>query len=961
MQNINTLAWSQLKFGKFITEENGPIVKGEEHKVTGVSPSVPEAFKTVMVPSVLGIGNNDRTNWREFTWHKTGGMTLQVQEYQGDRYIIAGKISGRSESGRALGRMYTEAHYACIPASEHAFPSVLGLYQTLHTTPQIKDASVELPTLEIQHASVELSENWLEFVAPVLRILLSGLSLSIKTTRRKMPEMVEFVHTVQSCLPNTLAWRLTCKIGALECPPDEAVLSFVESSPYEVPRMIGFSISNPEKNIQKLKDIVGGELYPDTDNTLIGERYIEYLREHCGHCKNTLELQAQVRQDFPKLQQWDYFEPDKPLQIAGVEFLQVLFEDDALKQLHTALDEGGQFPSLSRFFHRKKEALSLLLKHVWSHPQVVLQSLSQWKTVWQELSLEASAELSKTMDLLMPNRVFSQASFTSLSEDIPEAFHATILDNLNRWIDDLHRQQSSDDTVLPHLLANHSDLPDWIKGWIASRQTDLALMLRYTYKSKDVPSILPFGIWLNSVSTTSLLSIHNEDTIGLLDALQEQPKHLQQALVEELYPHSPLSVIQWVLSLKASAYTDPTSKLYQIQNWETVLDSVWTTEADKLFVEFANVSYNPSLSSKLLERLVAEQFASLSAETQDALWPLLSKSVSNTVAHYRFGRESETDRGKYDPLFLSEFPTLYSQGHAPLQPIFVDIVDKLQHSPQRTELLTICKKIFTFESHTHPLPQVLKQISAENLQSISGIEPKWVRFWARELNLQMELSSIEHNDALCRFFFQLQPTEQQPSPRLLVRLLKEKTLGSPTWTDWANDLQEAKWDGLAGWRVLFMENTPGKPLVGIKGNTEKMLFEQGSPELKAKLLKLGLLGEPTHFSNLTLTQFGALSHDAQNTLVWYGLHFATDQTVQTEQLVFTVVRGWILALSTQERTQLRSEVSSTFSVFSSLIQQVSDYFEETPTTLPTEFTAREWVKAYLLSLPKKERLSLLVD
>ena len=191
MQSIKTSEWFQLKYGKRVTEENGPIVKGDEHKVTGVSNSIPESFKTVMVPSVLGIGNNDRTNWREFTWHETGGMTIQVRESEGQHYVIGGKIIGRSESGSALGRMYTEAHYACLPISEHQFPSVLGLYKALHTTPQIVDHSFELPNLQVERVSVDLEDNWMDFVAPVLRILLSGLPLSIKTTRRKMEEMVE--------------------------------------------------------------------------------------------------------------------------------------------------------------------------------------------------------------------------------------------------------------------------------------------------------------------------------------------------------------------------------------------------------------------------------------------------------------------------------------------------------------------------------------------------------------------------------------------------------------------------------------------------------------------------------------------------------------------------------------------------------------------------------------------------
>ena len=134
MQGVTVSEWSQLKYGKLAQKEDAIIVKGAEHKVTGVSHPVPESFKTVMVPSVLGIGNNDRTNWREFTWHETGGMTIQVREHGGQHFMIGGKIIGRSESGSALGRMYTEAHYACLPLSEHQFPSVLGLYH-FHTTP----------------------------------------------------------------------------------------------------------------------------------------------------------------------------------------------------------------------------------------------------------------------------------------------------------------------------------------------------------------------------------------------------------------------------------------------------------------------------------------------------------------------------------------------------------------------------------------------------------------------------------------------------------------------------------------------------------------------------------------------------------------------------------------------------------------------------------------------------------
>ena len=115
-----------------------------------------------MVPSVLGIGNNDRTNWREFTWHEAGGMTIQVREHGGQHFMIGGKIIGRSESGKALGRMYTESHYACLLISEHQFPSTMGLYKALHTTPQIEDQPFELPNLQVQSVSVDLEKiGWI--------------------------------------------------------------------------------------------------------------------------------------------------------------------------------------------------------------------------------------------------------------------------------------------------------------------------------------------------------------------------------------------------------------------------------------------------------------------------------------------------------------------------------------------------------------------------------------------------------------------------------------------------------------------------------------------------------------------------------------------------------------------------------------------------------------------------------
>ena len=147
---------------------------------------------------------------------------------------------------------------------------------------------------------------------------------------------------------------------------------------------------------------------------------------------------------------------------------------------------------------------------------------------------------------------------------------------------------------------------------------------------------------------------------------------------------------------------------------------------------------------------------------------------------------------------------LYRKGHASLQSLFVDVAESNATLPRRHELIGVCKQVFKHQEHTHPLPKTLRDIRRE-LHSIAGIKPEWIQFWCMELNLTIELNSIQSNDSLCRFFFELNPQFQEPSYTLLKRLFRAKEETLPTWEDWEYDLQEAKWHEKPGWRLLFME------------------------------------------------------------------------------------------------------------------------------------------------------------
>ena len=84
---------------------------------------------------------------------RNGGMTIQVRESEGLYYAIGGKtmvVQNLAEHWEGC----ILKHYACLPLSEHQFPSILPVSSTPHQSTDSR-SPFELPNLQVESVSVD--------------------------------------------------------------------------------------------------------------------------------------------------------------------------------------------------------------------------------------------------------------------------------------------------------------------------------------------------------------------------------------------------------------------------------------------------------------------------------------------------------------------------------------------------------------------------------------------------------------------------------------------------------------------------------------------------------------------------------------------------------------------------------------------------------------------------------------
>ena len=458
--------WKQFVFGKIVQSSDGPIVSGKDHECTGSSPDIPERVIASMVPSIIGPGISDLTNWNSYIWNEQkGGIAIQSILCDDEPWVVACRVRGRSEGGEGKqGRFYTQAHYLTIPAAGFSPSSIIELADTLIANPMTQKEA-QLPHLVLEKKPRELPLNWLERISVLLEILLSGLPLSIQNTKLSMREIEELFHIVFSALPLSLAWRLSVRLGAEKINDGETILGLGQEI-YCSTRMIGFDLDNPEKNVQKLRQIENAIPHPIQKDKMIGQRYVEFLHNHASSCRTDIDLQKLLQREFPHMM-WDYFPLSYSFTEAGILFVQDIFERDALEQITNAQQGHGVFPDPRMFSAYREKALLLGLESIWQNAaNFVSQTIDLWPEQWNSLP----SHLSYFQILLCPNQLWNEDIISLLREDMPIVLQNRIEKGL--W----YQIQHSTHSFWNGVCMQWNSLPSWFQSVIQKREKEICSM-----------------------------------------------------------------------------------------------------------------------------------------------------------------------------------------------------------------------------------------------------------------------------------------------------------------------------------------------------------------------------------------------------------------------------------------------------------------------------------------------------
>ena len=948
--------WFQANYGKPITEPEGPIKKGSEHHITGASPDIPEALLLEMSAQTTGIGNSDQTNWREFTWNKEGGgLVVRVVHHDGVPYVIAGKIRGRPESGeRRLGRMYVQAHYMCTRASDTEFPFLMALHHHLQASPQLVGSPKDLDTIPASCVDISLPDNWLALITPLIRVLLSNQPLSIKTTKRSMDEMVQVAYIVQCALPHTLGWRMTMRIGALSNASDDAVFSFVEKVD-KMPRMIGFSMTDSERNLQKMRDCDDLHPYPGQEDRAIAEKYLAYLAEHASSCTTTQELRGVVARDFEHFSEWDALDPSWSFTKAGREFLQALFEDDGIAQLKEALNGNGSYPPIAFFVYRKHDVVESLLPFVQEKPDFVLKTIRPWSTIWTEV-LHKKREEYGYLDLLVPDLPIDPTMIKGLERSWNEQYIPVILRRLDSWFSDIRTsvEKSADfpsmdvHECLKYLVEQYDSFPRAIQEWIQAREMFLSICFRYRMENPTIVESFPTLVWFGGLSSTGISAVED---IVVRDEILDHHARIQERFVDDIYSYNLSLVVHWIWSSRWAA-TDQ-GLLADALRWKQ--DGSVKDLSEALPLLRHGLEHNPSLlSHRIFVQSLASHYFELRVEEQEQAWETLQSQTPPFFAQHLFEKKGGSrSSSAVLPTYVEHCIAQYRAKKSKLRTVFVDIAHAYDEADSfvQSSLIDLGKRLLDGVVYSG-LPMLLQRIqrgSSLASMSVKDTNASHVSFWMHHLRLTWKVAHIEDNYDLLLLYVQTKPDIFVPSVDVLKHL-QSLDASSPQWADWSHVISQLGWESEEGWRLIFASHDPKRELCVPSQKEEEMMLTFSLVQ-QIDLLSRGFFFSETVISTYGTKEFMELEEEQLGYILWYAVH------TENKDIQQDASRAYIVQLSEKEKEKLKSDVSGFFSQWA---QSLEDLFSSKPSHLPEAFPCEEWVKDMLLRQSKDVRLSWFV-
>jgi hypothetical protein len=362
-------AWKQFVFGKLVQSPRGAIVDGFDYACTGKSRDFPRPLEPHCHPSRVGIGTSDAFRWSEHAWPE-GGLVAMPIVVEGHAHMLAARVRGCSERGEGLaGRTFVQVRYAASSAEGFAPRALLGL-GALSAEPMVA-TDFDLPAIDLPDApsSTPLPDDWLDQVAPVLEVVMSGQPIAVVDWTLPIEQALLRIAVCVAAVPRALGWRLGVGAG----------LGCMDGAP-----AIAFGME--ARGIVRIID--GRRAGADRVDLASGERYVMWLRSRALRCRTLGSLEDEIAIRIPSFSRFDAVAAGTPWPEVALAVVRDLREDDRLEALRTwIVSPAAALPELS-FATRRADALRAIITGLSGEAARLLPGVAgpDWAPVWQALA-----------------------------------------------------------------------------------------------------------------------------------------------------------------------------------------------------------------------------------------------------------------------------------------------------------------------------------------------------------------------------------------------------------------------------------------------------------------------------------------------------------------------------------------------------------------------------------------------
>lgn len=812
------VSWKQLIYGKLVQTVDGPIVAGKDHECTGMSHGIPSALQRMMTPSIVGPGTSDLTKWNEYIWNEQGGVAIQPIFVDGESWVVAGRIRGRSEKGEdKVGRYYTQAHYVTIPAKDYSPLSIFGLNKQLQANPMI-EKDMALPELRIPIHERPLEEKWLEKIAPLLRITLSGIPFSIFTKRLSIQELTDVLQLVHLALPKALAWRMSIRIGSYLIKEGDVVLNSgqnIEGGP----RMVGFYLDDLPKNETKIRSIQQAKKHLVDSDRLLGERYVDYLSVHMCDCTTNVELQAKIAAHFPHLECWDYFPITQSFEEVGIKFVHGIFEKDGLEKIESALRGTGEFPPHSFFHIYREQVLSRSCTEIFGCARdFVAQTITLWSDVWNELRLR-DHDIARLYPIFFDGHVWDEHTAALLKQDIPDTFLPFVQKTMQGNIHALHLSSKGISCWID-LLESREGLSSWIRKEIESHEFSLFwIAMRYAKNGDErllhcVQNQRPY-MWyaeLKKGGTSKSMDIKKLFAACPTDAhgIAAQEFFIGNVLkTEPIHGFMLLSYASSSLSMREKL---DYPNVFDLSNGEEIARALCAKiqDGEDIPIELVRIA--------LIFR------SSLSADEQAALFSFVSQGISPWLGYLLFEQKTKST-GIYDDdarqIFIHEYKENIEMAFSLIERVY-----GLGDSKERESIKEELCRLFINDNLTPQCvyTKIAKELAKERAPSskkitIQDADPDALSWFLTGWELSSKAEHIQNMMVLYAFARSVDEYCSLSQVQI-TKILSDSSLHK----QWYTLAKQKKWESKEGWRIIAQWRGAPKEFLKKWSKTEQSVL-----------------------------------------------------------------------------------------------------------------------------------------